>query len=161
MTLNIHPVSDDDLQPLIQMAWLAFEPIFRSFRQVMGDEVFAVVYPDWKKTQQEAVESFCKPSEHKTAYVAELDGTLAGFVVLVLKPAEKIGEVEFLMVHPDYQKRGIAAALNTFALQKLKESGMEVAVVGTGGDPGHAAARRSYEKAGYTPFPQVWYFQKL
>ena len=161
MTLSIRPVADEDIEPLIQMAWLAFEPIFRSFRQVMGDEVYAVVYPDWKKTQQNAVESFCKQTENMSSYVAEWDGTLVGFVVLVLKPAEKIGEVEFLMVHPDYQKQGIGAALNTFALQKLKASGMVVAVVGTGGDPGHAAARRSYEKAGYTAFPQMWYFQKL
>jgi ribosomal protein S18 acetylase RimI-like enzyme len=161
MPLNIRPVSDHDVEPLVQMAWLAFEPIFRSFRQIMGDDVFTVVYPDWKKTQQETVEGFCKQTEGRTSYVAELDGVVAGFIVLAVKGAEKIGEVEFLMVHPDDQNRGVGAELNRFALQKLKEAGMEVAVVGTGGDPGHAAARRSYEKAGYKAFPQVWYYQKL
>jgi hypothetical protein len=39
---------------------------------------------------------------------------------------------------------------------------MLVAYVGTGGDPGHAAARRAYEKAGYhAAVPAVHYFQEL
>ena len=38
---------------------------------------------------------------------------------------------------------------------------MEMAEVMTGGDPGHAPARRSYEKAGYTPLPLVRYYKAL
>ena len=38
---------------------------------------------------------------------------------------------------------------------------MKLAVVGTGGDEGHAPARRSYEKAGYTGLPLVRYYQEL
>ena len=74
---------------------------------------------------------------------------------------ERVGEVYLLAVHPDYQNRGIGTQLNTFALGKLKESGMHLAVVGTGGDPGHAPARRSYEKAGYTPLALVRYYKDL
>ena len=47
---------------------------------------------------------------------------------------------------PSHAKRGV----NHFALEKMKESGMKLAIVATGGDPGHAPARRTYEKAGYT-----------
>jgi hypothetical protein len=32
----------------------------------------------------------------------------------------------------------------------MKEAGMQVATVSTGGDPSHAPARRAYEKAGFT-----------
>ena len=42
-----------------------------------------------------------------------------------------------------------------------KESGMKLAEVGTGGDPSHAPARRSYEKAGYTALPLVRYYKDL
>jgi GNAT superfamily N-acetyltransferase len=160
MPINIRPVLEQDRDPLIQMVWLAFEPIFASFKQMMGDDVYAVVYPDWKKAQREMIENFYN-DEKWNSYVAELDGIVVGLVVYVLNVETKIGEVELLMVHPDYQRQGIAATLNEFALQKLKEGGMEVAVVGTGGDPSHAAARRSYERAGYTAFPQVWYHKKL
>jgi hypothetical protein len=43
----------------------------------------------------------------------------------------------------------------------MREAGMKLAVVGTGGDPGHAPARRSYEKAGYTGLPLVRYYKDL
>jgi len=51
--------------------------------------------------------------------------------------------------------------LNTFVLRKLEDGGMKLAVVGTGGDEGHAPARRSYEKAGYTALPLVRYYKDL
>jgi hypothetical protein len=38
---------------------------------------------------------------------------------------------------------------------------MRVAIVETGGDPGHALARRVYEKTGYTVLPVSRYFQAL
>ena len=74
---------------------------------------------------------------------------------------ESTGTVELLAVHPDYQNRGIGTRLNTFALEKVRESGMRLAELGTGGDPGHAPARRSYEKAGYTALPLVRYYKAL
>ena len=41
----------------------------------------------------------------------------------------------------------------------LRPSGMRVAMIETGGDPGHAPARRVYEKAGYTALPAVRVFK--
>ena len=38
---------------------------------------------------------------------------------------------------------------------------MRVAMIGTGGDPGHAPARRVYEKADYTLIPMARYFKAL
>ena len=38
---------------------------------------------------------------------------------------------------------------------------MGVAMIETGGDRGHAPARRIYEKAGYTPLPAVRFFKSL
>jgi hypothetical protein len=38
---------------------------------------------------------------------------------------------------------------------------MAGAMVETGGDPGHAAARRTYEKVGYVHLPIARYFKKL
>jgi hypothetical protein len=48
-----------------------------------------------------------------------------------------------------------------FVLEKMKASGIQLAIVATGGDPGHAPARRTYEKAGYTALPGVRYYQAL
>jgi ribosomal protein S18 acetylase RimI-like enzyme len=64
-------------------------------------------------------------------------------------------------VHPECQNRGIGTELNRFALEKMKEGGMKMAKVETGGDPSHAPARACYEKAGYTALPLVRYFKDL
>jgi GNAT superfamily N-acetyltransferase len=52
-------------------------------------------------------------------------------------------------------------ALAEFALDRLKDAGMTVAMVETGGDPGHAVAHRTYEKAGYVHLPIARYFKNL
>jgi hypothetical protein len=43
----------------------------------------------------------------------------------------------------------------------LREQGMAVVFIGTGGDPGHAPARDLYESLGYRPFPSAQYFRVL
>jgi ribosomal protein S18 acetylase RimI-like enzyme len=64
-------------------------------------------------------------------------------------------------VDPEHQNRGIGTELNVAALREMKAAGMKLAEVETGGDEGHAPARRSYEKAGYTASPLVRYFKDL
>jgi ribosomal protein S18 acetylase RimI-like enzyme len=66
-----------------------------------------------------------------------------------------------LAVDPDHKDGGMGTALTEFALERLKDDGMKVAMVETGGDPGHAAARRTYEKAGFVLLPIARYFKNL
>jgi len=79
----------------------------------------------------------------------------------VSDPGRNMGEISMLAVDPDHQGGGIGTALTEFALDRLKDAGMKVAVVETGGDPGHAAARRTYEKAGHVLLPIARYFKEL
>jgi predicted N-acetyltransferase YhbS len=120
---------------------------------------------NWKMTQREIVEKICKDHEKTLVWVAEVQGMITGFIAYTLNSKENgqdnTGEVELLAVHPDYQNGGIGTELNNFALEMMKESGMKLAIAATGGDPGHAPARRSYEKAGYTALPGVRYYQDL
>jgi GNAT superfamily N-acetyltransferase len=51
-------------------------------------------------------------------------------------PERGIGEISMLAVDPDHQGRGIGTALTEFALDWLKDAGMTVAMVETGGTPG-------------------------
>jgi GNAT superfamily N-acetyltransferase len=161
MTPQIRPFASDDNEAVVQLSLLAWEPVFASFRQLFGPAVFARLYPDWQKQQREVVEKFCQGGEHTSAWVAEVEGVIAGFIVYALNDAEKMGVVELLAVHPEYQHRGVATSLNTFALDQMRASGMTMASLQTGGDPGHAPARKAYEKAGYRAFPTVWYYQLL
>ena len=66
-----------------------------------------------------------------------------------------------LAVHPEHQNDGIGTELNLATLDVMNDSGMVLAIVETGGDDGHAPARRSYEKAGYTLLPIARYFKTL
>ena len=161
MNLHIRPVCEDDVDDLVRLSLLAWVPIFRSFEQILGPNIYRLIWPDWKTGQKEAVETVCRDGDKTIVWVAELDGIVVGFLAYELHPKDKTGEVELLAVHPDYQNRGIGTQLNNFAFEKMKESGMKMARVETGGDPSHAPARRSYEKAGYTALPLVRYFKDL
>jgi ribosomal protein S18 acetylase RimI-like enzyme len=160
MDLRIRPVGDVDVEDLVRLSLLAWDPVFRSFEQLLGRAVYTLIWPDWKTGQREAIEAVCQDAEKTTVWVAEADGMVVGFVAYELHE-DRTGEVQLLAVHPAYQNRGIGTKLNTFALQKMKDSGMKMARVETGGDPSHAPARRSYEKAGYTALPLVRYFKVL
>ena len=160
VNLEIRLVCDDDIEELVQLSLLAWVPVFDSFEQILGPTIYRSIWPDWQAGQREGVETVCRDGE-KTVWVAEVDGLAAGFVAYELNAKERTGEVLLLAVHPDYQNRGIGTELNRFALAQMVESGMMMAKVETGGDPAHAPARRSYEKAGYTALPLVRYFQDL
>jgi ribosomal protein S18 acetylase RimI-like enzyme len=161
MDIHIRPASNEDIEDVVQLSLLAWAPVFSSFEQVLGPEIYTLIYPDWRRQQKETVELVCSHSERSIVWVAELDGMVIGFVAYKLNMEDKTGEIELLAVHPEYQNRGIGTELNNFALGKLQESGMKLAVVSTGGDPGHAPARRSYEKAGFTPLLLVRYYKAL
>lgn len=161
MNLRIRPVCENDVGAVVRLSLLAWDPVFSSFERILGPEIFPIIYPDWKTTQREEVEKVCKDGEKFNVWVADLDDMVVGFVTTELNMETKTGEIYFLAVHPDHQNLGIGTELNNFALKKMKEIGMKMAVVGTGGDPSHAPARRSYEKAGCTALPLVRYYKDL
>jgi ribosomal protein S18 acetylase RimI-like enzyme len=101
----------------------------------------------------------CASADFKT-WVAIEHGAVAGFVAIRFHDG-KLGEIYMIAVDPDYQRRGIAMALTDFAVDRMKEAGMAIAMVETGGDWGHAPARAAYEKAGFRVLPLARYFKKL
>ena len=95
-------------------------------------------------------------------WVAETERGVVGFVAArVFDPERFVGEIVMLAVDPDDQHQDVGSALTEFATAWLHTSGMRVAMIGTGGDGGHAPARRVYERVGYTPIPMVRYFKAL
>jgi ribosomal protein S18 acetylase RimI-like enzyme len=161
MGLNIRPVREDDVEALIRLSLSAWAPVFSSFEQILGHRIYTLIWPDWKTSQREAVETVCRDHEKTAALVAELDGKVVGYLAYELNAQDGVGDVVLLAVHPDYQNRGIGTELNNAALEKMAAGGMKMARVETGGDPSHAPARRCYEKAGYTALPIVRYHKRL
>jgi ribosomal protein S18 acetylase RimI-like enzyme len=161
MRSQVRPLDDRDVEAVIGLSLLAWAPVFASIEQALGSEIYGRLYPDgWRASQQQAVEAVCA-SQEKRVWVPELGGTPDGFVAVELHPESSMGEIHMLAVDPDHQGNGIGTALTEFALARIKDAGMAVAMVETGGDPGHAAARRTYEKAGYLHLPIARYFKNL
>ncbi|MDZ8236223.1 MAG: GNAT family N-acetyltransferase [Nostoc sp. ChiQUE01a] len=127
----------------------------------MDSDVYRSFYPDgWRVSQLRAVEQVCT-AEGTKVWVALDSGLTVGFVAVKLDLESSLGEIYMIAVDPDYQRRGIGSALIEFALDWMKVAGMSVAMVETGGDPGHAPARCTYEKLGLRLFPVARYFKKL
>jgi ribosomal protein S18 acetylase RimI-like enzyme len=158
---RIRPFEDRDAEAVVDLSLRAWAPVFASLEQVLGSEIFRRLHPDWREDQRRVVEDVLAAKKGQV-WVAEVDGAAVGFVAIELHhPERSMGEISMLAVDPDYQGGGIGTALTEFALERLKDAGMTVAMVETGGDPGHAAARRTYEKAGYTLLPIARYFKNL
>lgn len=124
----------------------------------MDSGVYEHLHPDWRAEQRKAVEAAC---EEKRVWVAESGGSVVGFVAVELHRESGMGEIYMLAVDPDFRGGGVGTNLTEFALAWMAGEGMSVAMVETGGDPGHAPARRAYEKAGFDELPISRYFKKL
>jgi ribosomal protein S18 acetylase RimI-like enzyme len=160
-TLEIREFQERDLDAVVEFSLRAWTPVFSSIREVLGDAIFLRLHPDWKAGQADAVRSSCTSSE-RDVFVAVMDGHPVGFVVIALNAFhEGMGVIDIIGVDPDYQRRGVAARLTTFALDHMRHAGMDIAVVETGGDLGHAPARAAYEAFGFTVLPIARYFQLL
>lgn len=161
MQPTVRVFDDRDRDAVISLSLRAWAPVFVSLEAVLGESgVFARLHPDWRADQRRAVAATVSDKQIQV-WVAECDAVVAGFVAVRLDRQADIGEIYMLAVDPDHQRRGIGSLLTSFALDRIKDSGVTLAMVETGGDPGHAPARRTYEKAGFTPLPIVRYFRKL
>ena len=161
MRPRIRPFDDGDAEAVVELSLRAWAPVFASLERVLGSEIFGRLHPDWREDQRRAVEDVCAAKKGRV-WVADVGASAVGFVAIELDhPERSMGEISMLAVDPDHQGGGIGTALTEFALDRLKEAGMTVAIVETGGDPGHAAARRTYERAGYVLLPIARYFKNL
>lgn len=155
----IRPLTPVDLEAVVDLSLLAWEPVFVSFRNILGSAIFDRLYhPDWRTAQAAAVRSNCLADGADAFVLTTADGVAVGFVVLRQDRDESLGVIEMIAVHPGHQRRGHGRALMEFAVRQLRGRGLRLVNVGTGGDPGHAPARALYEAVGFTGLPLVNYY---
>ncbi|NJO40267.1 MAG: GNAT family N-acetyltransferase [Cyanobacteria bacterium CRU_2_1] len=167
--MQIEPYTHHHLDAVVRLSLRAWTPVFDSIQNAMNADVYRAFYPNhWRVSQQKAVEDVCA-AEDTHVWVARVfdrpevndAGSTVGFVAVKLHSEDSMGEIYMVAVDPDFQGHGIGSALIEFALDWMKEAGMSIAMVETGGDPGHAPARHTYEKAGFGLWPVARYFKKL
>jgi GNAT superfamily N-acetyltransferase len=159
--MEIREFRQGDLETVVEFSLRAWAPVFASVRDVMGDDIFLRLHPDWKVDQDQVVRSSCTSDEHEV-FVAVAGGRPVGFVAIALNAFhERMGVIDIIGVDPDYQRRGVSRRLTESATEHMRSRGLDIAVVETGGDPGHAPARAAYETAGFTLLPIARYFRLL
>jgi GNAT superfamily N-acetyltransferase len=161
VAFEIRLFAADDADDVITLALRAWEPVFDSLRAVLGPTLFvALEGEDWRPKQAADVRKTIE-ADHARTWVATVQGISQGFATASLAPGAELGEIAMIAVDPDHQRRGLASALTEAATVWLRDQGATTAMVDTGGDPGHAAARATYRRAGFTALPVMRYFKTL
>jgi ribosomal protein S18 acetylase RimI-like enzyme len=162
MSFLIRPYAALDLPALHAIRAAAFAPVFASFRNIVGPEIAQLGLAHAEKEQADLLDAIVRPESGHATAVVEIDNKPVGFVSWKSDIAPGVGEITLNAVHPDHGGRGIGTALYERALAALRAAGMQLATVGTGGDPSHAPARRAYEKAGFSVhLPSIYMYRKL
>jgi GNAT superfamily N-acetyltransferase len=162
VALTIRPLNVADVDAVLELAGLAWEPVFASVNDALGTELAPLLHGvDWRAHHAAEVRAILL-SEAIATWVAEVSGAVVGFAsARVADPGRGIGEVHIVGVDPAAQRSGVGAALVRRAEGWLRGQGMAVAFIASGGDAGHAPARALYASLGYRPFPVVQYYKPL
>ena len=152
----------DDLAELEIIRQAAFNPVFESFENILGNTVYHYAQKPEDSNQKELLKDIFNEQSEWSVYVIKLSSKIVGFISIKTDEQNLVGEIGLNAIHPDYSNRGLGTKMYEFAIREMKDKGMKVATVATGGDPSHAPARRAYEKAGFDiQIPSVWYCKEL
>jgi GNAT superfamily N-acetyltransferase len=146
---NIRPFKPGDLSAMQRVRKAAFEPVFRSFRAIVGEKIAALAFAQADAEQAKLLDDICAADSGHHVLVVTIGDEIIGFVSFTLDAAKRTGEIGLNAVHPEHAGRGIGTELYEHVMARMKELGMALATVATGGDPSHAPARRAYQKAGF------------
>lgn len=159
--LEIRELDPGEIERVGEIAVEAWEPGYEAYRENMGEELFAAKYGDWREHKGNQVKRQCREHPGRVR-VAEVDGTLAGFVTFSVDPDSGIGEIGNNAVDPEFQGRGIATRLYRHVLAEFRDRELSFAEVSTGLTGAYAPARRAYENVGFdVERPTVTYWQEL
>ena len=91
MSLNIRSVCENDIDAVVRLSLLAWEPVFESMRRVLGPTIFTAIWPDWRTSQSAGIAGVCRESGATQTWVAELEGTVVGFLTYKLDAGDRTG----------------------------------------------------------------------
>lgn len=143
--LQIVPCKEEHIADCVRIALQVWEGIHNAYAKLQGEAMHEAVSGGWREAK--AAEIAAQQSED-AGIVALLDGKVVGFCGYRFVN-DALGNIGFNGVDPAYRGRGIARYLYEYAFAQMRKAGAGYARVFTGGDDGHAPARRAYEKAGF------------
>ena len=151
------PAAATDLPDLEEIRAASFAPVFASFRNILGEEIYETAQRPEDEAQAGLLVELFDEGSLWVVYLAQLAGRTVGFVSIRLDVDAGVGEIGLNAVAPSAAGKGIGTAIYDFAVDRMRREGIRVATVATGGDPSHAPARRAYRKAGFdVEIPSLW-----
>ena len=158
----IRELTPGDVEAAVAIAMAAWEPIFAQYREIVGEELFAVAFAHWREEKARQVRWACSDESSMRVCVAERRGETVGFITFRADERRSIGEIGNNAVLPVCQGQGIGTAMYRHVLGCFRALGLRAAKVTTGLDPAHAPARAAYQKAGFDiQLPSVTYYRML
>jgi len=158
----IREIKPEDMERIVEIAVEAWTPIYEGHRQVLGGEMFEAAWPGDVREKARQVRSACDVRNPAMVLVAEKDGRIVGFVTFYLNNKTLMGEIGNNAVDAGFRGMGVAPRMYEETFTRMRRFGMRFVKVQTGGDPTYAAARRAYEKVGFSlQIPSVVYFRQL
>jgi ribosomal protein S18 acetylase RimI-like enzyme len=159
--MRIRDGRSEDLAALVDLTIEAFRPLFESALPVALDPVvFAHDHGDWENRYRREVPQLYDPAADRFVVLAEDAGRPLGYVGWQVN-ADGSGRLQMVAVHPRERRRGVGTAVCRAALDRLRQRGVSVVHIGTGGDEFHAPARRLYESLGFTGYPVLDYTRAI
>lgn len=146
---------------LLDLSIRAWEPVFPQLKNDVPGFVYESFYPrGWRERQFEDLATTLD-EEPGHVDVALIQASPVGWVCTRLHPEDRMGEVYVLAVDPGFQQQGVGHALLEHSIDRIRRAGMNMVMVETGDDRGHAPARSAYESAGFERWPVARYFKNL
>ncbi|MCG8412959.1 MAG: GNAT family N-acetyltransferase [Pseudomonadales bacterium] len=158
--MNIREYQETDKQALKDITLRAWEPVFAGLEGSMSKDIYEVFVPDWEAEQMRSLNAVCDDAAIDVI-VAEQDQQIVGFAAMSYHPEDYLGQIYMIGVDPECQQQGIGTTLMEKGIAMIKAKGFSLVMVETGGDPGHASARATYEKMGFELCKVARYLKRI
>ena len=155
---EVRPYRSEDKATLLALSLRSWESVFPALESEVPSFVYECFYPRGWRIRHDVDLAKVRDREAGRIDVAVMDSQVVGWVCTRLHPDDAMGEVHVLAVDPDHQRQGIATALMDRSFERIRDAGLRMTMVETGGDSGHAPSRSTDEAAGFLQRPVARYF---
>ncbi len=103
--MRTRPFRNEDFDAVLEITLLAFAQIHESFHNILGDNIFNIVYPDWRESYRQYLTSLAENNDKENFLIAEENDAIIGYIVYSMNAETKWGELGLNAVHPDHQNQ--------------------------------------------------------
>lgn len=162
MDFKIKSADMIDFSDCTDIAIKAWEKGYSEYNDILGEELFGIIFPEWEKAKADSMEPYFKKSRDFMSFKVLSGNLIVGFITARLDYSKKVGTICNNAISPEFQGRGLGSMMYDFILKFFKDEGMVAAEVSTMNEDSYLPARKAYEKAGFEKkLEKRTYFMKL